>query len=59
MPLLKAIEAKSGKKLNKFRIDSDKEFINETFDKFYKEREIIFKFTSPYILKQNLSIERT
>ena len=51
MLLLKAIEAKSGKKLNKFRIDNDKEFINETFDKFYKKREIIFKFTSPYILE--------
>ena len=51
MPLLKTIETKNEKKLNKFRIDSDKNFINEAFDKFYKERGIIFKFISPYILK--------
>ena len=51
MSLLKAIEAKSGKKLNKLRIDGGEEFVNEVFDKFYKERGIIFKFISPYILK--------
>ena len=51
MPLLKAIEVRSGEELSKFRIDNDKDFINEVFDKFYKEREIIFKFINPYILK--------
>ena len=51
MPLLKAIEAKSEKKLNKFRIDNDKKFINEAFDKFYKKRKIIFKPINPYTLK--------
>ena len=51
MPLLKIIEVKNEKKLSKFRIDDGKEFINETFDKFYKKRRIIFKFISPYILK--------
>ena len=35
MPLLKAIKAKNEEKLNKFRIDSDGEFVNEAFDKFY------------------------
>ena len=59
MPLLKIIEVKSEEKLSKFRIDNDKKFINEAFDKFYKKRGIIFEFTSPYILKQNLLIERT
>ena len=51
MFLLKVIEVKSGKKLNKLRIDNDKKFINEAFDKFYKKREIIFKSISPYILE--------
>ena len=51
MPLLKVIETKNEKKLKKFRIDYGRKFINETFDKFYKKREIIFKLTNPYILK--------
>ena len=51
MFLLKVIEAKNGKKLSKLRIDNDKEFINEAFNKFYKKRKIIFKFISPYILE--------
>ena len=51
MSLLKIIKIKNGKKLSKLRIDNDKKFINEAFDKFYKKREIIFKFISPYILK--------
>ena len=51
MPLLKTIEAKNGKKLNKLRIDDGREFINETFNKFYKKRKIIFKSISPYTLK--------
>ena len=59
MFLLKIIEAKSGEKLSKLRIDNDKKFINEAFDKFYKKREIIFKFISPYTPEQNLSAERT
>ena len=59
MLLLKTIEAKSGEKLNKLRIDSGKEFINEAFDKFYKKKKIIFKPISPYILEQNLFVERT
>ena len=49
--LLKIIEIKSGKKLSKFRIDNDRKFINEAFDKFYKKRKIIFKFINPYTLK--------
>ena len=49
MPLLKAIETKNGKKLNKLRIDGGEEFINEVFDKFYKKKRIIFKLISPYI----------
>ena len=40
MSLLKIIEIKSGKKLNKFRIDNDKKFINEVFDKFYKKKRL-------------------
>ena len=59
MPLLKAIEAKSEKKLNKLRIDNDKKFVNEAFDKFYKKKRIIFKFTSPYTPEQNSPTERT
>ena len=51
MPLLKIIETKNEKKLNKFRIDKGREFVNEAFDKFYKKRRIIFKFISPYTLK--------
>ena len=51
MPLLKAIEIKGGKKLSKLRIDNDKEFINETFGKFYKKKRIIFKFINLYISK--------
>ena len=51
MLLLKAIEAKNGKKLNKLRINNDKEFVNKAFDKFYKKRRIIFKLISPYILE--------
>ena len=51
MFLLKIIEIKNGKKLNKLRIDNDKKFVNEAFDKFYKKRKIIFKLISPYILK--------
>ena len=51
MPLLKIIETKSGKKLNKLRIDSDRKFINKTFDKFYKKKKIIFEFISPYTPK--------
>ena len=38
MPLLKTIEVKNKKKLNKLRIDGGKEFINEAFDKFYKKK---------------------
>ena len=41
MSLLKTIKAKSGKKLNKFRIDNDGEFINEVFNKFYKKKDYI------------------
>ena len=51
MFLLKAIEVKNEKKLNKLRIDNGRKFINEAFDKFYKKREIIFKLISPYIPK--------
>ena len=40
MLLLKIIEAKSGKKLSKLRIDNGKEFINEVFDKFYKKKRL-------------------
>ena len=59
VPLLKVIEAKSGKKLSKLRIDGGGEFVNEAFDKFYKGRRIIFEPISPYTPEQNLPVERT
>ena len=59
MPLLKAIEAESGEKLSKLRIDDGGEFVNEAFDKFYKKKKIVFKPTSPYTPEQNSPAERT
>ena len=40
MPLLKAIEAKSERKLSKLRIDNDKEFINAFSINFIKKERL-------------------
>ena len=51
MSLLKTIETKNGEKLSKLRIDNDRKFVNEAFDKFYKKKRIIFKSINPYTSK--------
>jgi len=54
----KLVENQTGNKLRKVRSDKGKEFDNEQFKQYFKEKGIIHEYSAPYIAEQNGRIER-